>query len=389
MRLLVVSNLYPPQELGGYGRSLADFAWGLQRRGHELAVLCADAPYLGPSDSGPNGEPAQRLLRLKGSFEGGVSLLDDAGACTCIDQHNASVVRQVLARGRYSGILLGNLDLLGAELLQPLLEPGIPLLHHVGFMTPPFEARQWPKDGHYQLVAASLAVREALAAAGLPVAASAVVYPGARMELFGRANQVLNGTSPLGTPANPLKVCFAGLLMGSKGAHTLVEAAALLHQNGVALQLNLAGAEFQAGYWQQLNKLATQTGLADRLSWLGPLDRSKLARYLQLHHVGVFPSIYPEAFGIVGAEMLASGLALVSSGVGGAAELLEDGVSGLRFEPGNSADLAQQLLRLVEEPGLLERLQAAGQERVRKDFSVAQAAQQLEALWGPTHSGIR
>ena len=33
MNLLVVTNLYPPQELGGYGRSMADFIWGLQQRG--------------------------------------------------------------------------------------------------------------------------------------------------------------------------------------------------------------------------------------------------------------------------------------------------------------------------------------------------------------------
>ena len=28
MQLLLITNLYPPQELGGYGRSMADFAWG-------------------------------------------------------------------------------------------------------------------------------------------------------------------------------------------------------------------------------------------------------------------------------------------------------------------------------------------------------------------------
>ena len=39
MRFLIVTNLYPPQELGGYGRSMADFAWGLLRRGHYVEVL--------------------------------------------------------------------------------------------------------------------------------------------------------------------------------------------------------------------------------------------------------------------------------------------------------------------------------------------------------------
>ena len=41
MNLLVVSNLYPPQELGGYGRSIADFVWGLCELGHKIQVRAA------------------------------------------------------------------------------------------------------------------------------------------------------------------------------------------------------------------------------------------------------------------------------------------------------------------------------------------------------------
>jgi len=115
--------------------------------------------------------------------------------------------------------------------------------------------------------------------------------------------------------------------------------------------------------------------------WVGPLGRPQLSRFLALHHAGIFPSIYPEAFGIVGAEMQASGLALVSSGVGGAAELLADGSAGLPFTPGDANHLHQQLLRLVQEPGLLDQLRSTGQRLVREQFSVTAAAAQLEQLW--------
>ena len=47
MQLLLITNLYPPQELGGYGRCMADFCWGLKQRGHQLQVICNDASYLG------------------------------------------------------------------------------------------------------------------------------------------------------------------------------------------------------------------------------------------------------------------------------------------------------------------------------------------------------
>ena len=387
MRILLVTNLYPPQELGGYGRSLADFCWGLQQRGHSIKVLCSDAPYLGASAAGPSGEPVLRELLLKGTFEGGVELLQEPERCRQIDQHNSHVVTRLCGAQPFDGILLGNLDLLGVELLTPLLQLGLPLLHHVGFMVAPFAPGQWPNHPRYTLVAASQAVRGALLQAGLPVANAAVVYPGARTELFGveaTGRRLPPATPPagqrLGSRAYPLKLCFAGLLMGSKGVHTLVDAAVQLHQQGVALQLTLAGADFQPGYWEALQQLA-QAGGFDAMQWVGSLGRPQLARCLGLHHAGVFPSIFPEAFGIVGAEIQASGLALVSSGVGGAAELLSDGIDGLRFEPGNAADLCRQLRRLVDEPGLLARLQAAGQQRVRRQFSVTAAAQQLEALW--------
>lgn len=47
MDLLLVTNLYPPQELGGYGRCMADFCWGLLQRGHRVQVISSDAPIWG------------------------------------------------------------------------------------------------------------------------------------------------------------------------------------------------------------------------------------------------------------------------------------------------------------------------------------------------------
>ena len=76
MNLLVVTNLYPPQELGGYGRSIADFVWGLLKLGHSIQVLTSDAPHLGASSSlGPSREAVDR--QLQGSYVGGVRPLQD------------------------------------------------------------------------------------------------------------------------------------------------------------------------------------------------------------------------------------------------------------------------------------------------------------------------
>jgi glycosyltransferase involved in cell wall biosynthesis len=377
MRLLVVTNLYPPQELGGYGRSIADFVWGLQQRGHQLQVISSDAPHLGPSaNTGPSGEAVDRRLQLKGTYQGGVQPLQDAGQRQAVDRANSSLLEHWLQSAPWDGILLGNLDLLGPELLAPLLKAGIPVQHHVGFVSPPYHPAQAPREPHYQLVAASEAVRAGLLGAGLPVAQAPVVYPGARTELFELA---MPGPLPAdGNRNRPLKLCFAGLLMASKGAHTVVEALIQLQRRGFWVQLSLAGAPFQAQYREQIEALLQQHGLEQQVQWVGQLHRPQLARFLALHHVGVFPSIHPEAFGIVGAEMQASGLVLVTSGVGGAAELVEDGQTGLRFQPGDASSLAACLERLIRNPAWAEKLALAGRERVRQRFSVQQAAAQLE-----------
>ena len=382
MKLLVVTNLYPPQELGGYGRSIADFVWGLQQRGHQVQVLCSDAGYLGPGGDGPSGEPVDRCLMLKGDYQQGVRVLDDPIAIAEIDRVNAQLVNGWLDQGGWDGILVGNLDLLGFELLQHLLGPGIPVLQHLGFVIPPFAPEQFPQQSHYRLVSASRAVRANLVAAGLPVANAPVVYPGVRVELLG-----LQATGRLLPPApgrqgpGALRVCFAGLLMESKGPHTLLEAIAQLHRHGVAIEAMVAGGRFSASYAIKLEEYALEQGISDHVQFVKQLSRDQLARFFRLNHVAVFPSISPEAFGIVAAEALASGLALVSSGVGGAAELFEPEVSGLAFRPGDAGDLSRQLERLATEPGLLARLQAAGEARALQQFSVAQSALELEQLF--------
>ena len=135
MRLLLITNLYPPQELGGYGRCMADFCWGLMRRGHHLQVICNDASYLGiASKTGPSGETVARELLLKGDFCNGVHLMQLASEQNNVDRHNRAVIQRWLENESWDGILLGNIDLLGVEILQWLLSHKLPVLHHVGFV---------------------------------------------------------------------------------------------------------------------------------------------------------------------------------------------------------------------------------------------------------------
>lgn len=397
MKFLILSNLYPPQELGGYGRSMADFAWGLTQLGHHIHVITSDTRQLGPSAlKGASGEQINRDLELKGSYEGGVKQITNEDVLHRINAKNAETIERFWqVKGPFDGVLVGNLDLLGVEALEPLLSKDVPVVHHIGFVYPPFHPVQEPTQTTYQIVGASQAVRRSLEKAGLGygkrkagTSEIPVVYPGVRNDLFGitATGRVLPApldgsekNQPLGNKQRPLKVCFAGLLMGSKGAHTLVEAMVLLKQRGIVVEGHIAGESFQPGYRERLEKLLEHHKL-EGVRFTGQLSRASLARCFRLHHVCVFPSIQPEAFGIVGAEAMASGIVLVSSGIGGAEELIKDSESGLFFKPGDSEDLANKLEFLTQNPTIMAELAKNGESRSRKLLSVVESARQLEAL---------
>ena len=156
MNILVITNLYPPQELGGYGRSIADFVWGLKERDNYLQVLSSDSPNLGASSKiGPSGESVDRRLRLKGEYSGGVKNIEDPNERYQIDLYNGRIIRDYINRRQWDGILIGNLDLLGPELIPVLLEAKCKIQHHIGFVHPPFPTGSWPKSDRYIPVAAS------------------------------------------------------------------------------------------------------------------------------------------------------------------------------------------------------------------------------------------
>ncbi len=377
---------------------MADFAWGLKQRGHQVQVITSDSPGLGRSSSeGPTGEKIERNLLLKGSYEGGVKPIKDRPTLEKITAKNTSAITKLWQQeGPFDGVLVGNIDLLGIEVVDYLLRQSVRILHHVGFMNPPYHPKQQPKSTDYKLVGASKAVSEALEKAGLANRNTnhermkiPVVYPGVRADLFGQSATgrtlpaPLNGNEldvQLGTRKNPLRVCFAGLLMGSKGAHTLVEALIILKQKGIFTEGHIAGSDYQPGYREKLETLLKKFGI-DGVHFTGQLKRKSLARFYRLHHVCVFPSIHPEAFGIVGAEAMASGLTLVSSGVGGSAELLNDQKCGLKFREGDAEDLAKQLEFLCQNPNIMSNLSFAGKAYANNELNVSESVRQLETLF--------
>jgi len=117
-----------------------------------------------------------------------------------------------------------------------------------------------------------------------------------------------------------------------------------------------------------------------RLQIMDPVSRADLPEAYRSATVCVVPSLW-EGFGYVAAEAMACGVPVVASRVGGLAEIIEDGRSGILFETENADELAGAVLNLIQDRERRERMAIAARQRVVDEFSSQSIAQQMASVY--------
>jgi glycosyltransferase involved in cell wall biosynthesis len=136
-----------------------------------------------------------------------------------------------------------------------------------------------------------------------------------------------------------------------------------------------------------LENRVRESGLSDSVIFAGAKSNSELPEFYADADIVVIPSL-KEATSIAGLEAMASARVIVASDVGGLPEIIQDGVSGLLVPPRDPKALALAIERLIEEPGLRQKLGQAARSRVEREFTWTLTAQKTErayeraiALW--------
>jgi len=190
---------------------------------------------------------------------------------------------------------------------------------------------------------------------------------------------------PRSIPAQgPIRfLCIAGL-QEYKGHRSLLSALAGGGERLARVELDLIG----SGPLQpQLATQARELGIEGRVRFLGNLDEEEVASMLDSADAFVLPSIVAhdgrqDGIPVALMEAIACGLPVVASRLSGVPELVREDESGLLAEPGDSDDLAAQLVRLVE--GQVGLDPAAGRARIEREFNIRRIAAQLVDLLSPT-----
>lgn len=157
---------------------------------------------------------------------------------------------------------------------------------------------------------------------------------------------------------DPPMVLGVGRLVPQKGFDALIRAAAQAASRP-AVHLVGDGAERAS-----LQRLATELGIADRVTFHGRLGEGEVRRWMAAADVIAVPS-RSEAFGIVILEAWASGTPVLATRRSGLAPALTDGVDSLLVDPDDIPGLAASLDRVLGDESLATRMVDAGSEQVR------------------------
>lgn len=190
--------------------------------------------------------------------------------------------------------------------------------------------------------------------------------------------EMLGAATPL---AARTELVFVGRLRYYKGLNFLLQALTFLP----AARLTVVGTGPMENDWRAL---AETLGVAARVVWAGEVNDAALPSYYASGDIFVLPcSERSEAFGAVQLEAMAAGKPIVSCDVNtGVAWVNQNGVTGLVVPPKNPQALAQAMRQLLDDAALRARMGAAGQARVRQEFTADKLTGRVLDLYAQTLS---
>jgi glycogen(starch) synthase len=385
LSICFLSREFPPNEFGGVGRYTKDLAQEAARQGHEVHVIThtseenevdfkdsvwlhrlADLnPWPVELDSIPL---RHNLMHLWGAYHEvcrihELSALDVVvaplwlceGALCAMDPRFATVLTLMTAMRKISE-------------LHPSWKENQQVQQLVALETATFAAARY-------IHAISQDVMDRCIECYGPTKAKTFVLPLGSRENPARALREKGGQETL-------TVLFVGRLERRKGVDLLLDAAARLLAANENLEFILVGKDtentelgetYSAAFKR---KYADRPEIVSRVTFVGWVEDSELQKFYADADVCCFPSRY-ESFGLVLVEAMAAGKPVVATRIGGIPTIIEDGGNGLLVEPGDAADLAIALEKLLSDANMRSNMGHRSRELFERRFSIAPVTERI------------
>ena len=394
MRVLVLSNFYPPYYIGGYELGCRDVVEGLKARGHDVRVLTSTYMVDGPRQD----DGVYRFLDIDSLSNGHSSHLNRV---LKKEMRNRQAFKQVCEDFKPDLLYVWNATHISISNVLKAQEMKIPVCYFVSdYWLSKWETDSWYsiKDRHprrfYRRIAwraikpilsmygllpqkslnlnrvqfASHYLKRTAEESGKQAANGIVIHWGTDVERFPFND----------SPPGAMRLLYVGQVTSHKGVHTAVEALKLICEQPKFKQATLTivgGPDYEG----RIARLVSSLGLSGSVSFTGMVARERLPEIYREHDILVFPSVWDEPFSITLLEAMSSGLAVVSTNTGGTPEILIDEMNALIFPKEDARACASQVLRLLTDGRLFESIRREGRRTVEENFRLESMIDKIEA----------
>ncbi len=187
-------------------------------------------------------------------------------------------------------------------------------------------------------------------------------------------------------PGTPLTILFCGVLIPSKGVGVLLNAFQRIVSQGANVRLELMGKWGDPTFQHDIGTFVEDHGLGDRVRFLGvKRDQEKWAHFAGCD-IFCFPSYFEaESFGLVLAEAMQFAKPVVTTDWRGIPSVAEDGVNGFTVPIKDPGAVADKLMRLVNDPGLRQRMGLEGRRIFEERFTLERFRRNMENALASVH----
>lgn len=400
MKILILTDDFPPRAVGGAGRVAEQVSSGYLSRGHEVFVITTvrskkdegDYVHEGVSVQAIHSDYARRWVSYRSLYN--PSTVSKIGAYIreykpdVVHAHNIHyhISYYVLKLAKKSGakVLLTAHDcmLFSYGKFDEYIDPNdLSIPDHFNYKISPwkqfavYKKRYNPFRNiiirHYikycdKIYAVSCALERALNANG--IRNTTVVHNGMNVRQWDgwiknapdlRLQKKL-GQSPI--------IGFVGKLSSAKGGLQMLKVLKeIIGHFPDALLLAISSGESPS---PSAKVLAEELGVASSVIATGKLSGPDLVAAYKACNVVAFPSLCLDTFGMVNVEAMLTGKPVVATCFGGAPEVVVDGVTGYIVNPYNTEVMAEKIVYLIKNPEIAKKFGEAGCERARKYFNL-------------------
>jgi glycosyltransferase involved in cell wall biosynthesis len=198
-----------------------------------------------------------------------------------------------------------------------------------------------------------------------PDARTEVIYSPIPFRAAGLQQERLRVRQELGVPEDATIIVQVSRMEAWKGHSSLLQALSSVRENGTWKCWIVGGPQAapEFAYAQQLQEMAGQLGISDRIQFLG--ERSDVPRLLAAADIMCQPNNGAEGFSIVFMEACLASLPIITTAIGGAPEIIDES-SGVLVPLRDMDALVQALRRLLDDRQLRVQMGCAGYRRVHE-----------------------